>query len=115
MFLKCWGTKVTVGDLTLAKQKTFADWCIEQGFSLAYAARNFTVLKAALNHARVMPPDAIVCAESKMQEVWGLIGKAPRRVMVPSDTELVAMRTKRTEYPGVFRASSIIGSPGGRR
>lgn len=46
VMLKCWGAAVRVSALTDDKQRRFAVWCVDQNFSLAYVARNLTVLTA---------------------------------------------------------------------
>lgn len=88
VLLKCWGVKMTAGGVTEAKQKEFAEWSIKRGNRLSYVQRNLVVLKTALNHCGVSPPATIITSETKMRERWGVIGKAPRRVFIPTDTEL---------------------------
>lgn len=113
VFLKCWGPMTKIGALTSAKQKGFVEWCIKQGFSVAYAARNMNVLKAACNHARVLTPDPIICAESKMRDKWGVIGKASRATFIPNDAEMVAIA--RAEMPERLKRWLILISLTGCR
>ena len=106
VMLKCWGENIRVRALTDAKQREFGTWCHAQGFSLAYVARNLTVLKAALNHANLMPPSKIICAESKMRDKWGLVGREPERAYIPTDAEII--RFFRAKMPEPLRRWAIV-------
>ena len=86
--LKCWGPLVRVRDLSEAKQREFCEWCVGQGFRLSYAARNLTVIAAALRYSNLVPPEKIAINDNKMRDRWNLIDKASRRRFIPSDREL---------------------------
>ena len=84
--LSFWGDHIRVAGLTEEKQREFAQSIIDDGFSLSYAARIFTVLNAALRHSKIS--HEVIYTESKMVKHWRLVAKAPRRAFVPSDAEM---------------------------
>lgn len=104
--LACWGNSVRVSQITEAKQKEFAQWCVKRNFALSYAARNLGVVKAALNHAGCAAPFRILCAESKMRERWGFATRPAGRAHIPTDAELCAFF--RADMPESLRRWAIV-------
>lgn len=88
ILLKCWGETIRVSAITEAKQREFVEWCLTRRYSVSYVARNLTVAKAALNSANVFPPSKIVCAESKLRELWGRTGSPPKPAFIPTDAQM---------------------------
>lgn len=56
--LKAWGNNIRIRELTDDKQQEFVQWCVSQGFGLAYAGRVLTVLKSALRRDVKLRSDA---------------------------------------------------------
>lgn len=81
------GAEVRVPDLTDAKQKEFAQWCLTQGWRLSHVARCLGVAATAIRHAGI-PAPRIVINDNVMREKWNLIDPAPLRRFIPTDEQL---------------------------
>lgn len=104
--LACWGETIRVSQITEAKQKEFAQWCLTRGFALSYVSRNISVVKAALSHAGITPAAPIISAESKMSSRWGVASKAADRAHIPTDAELATFF--RCPMPESLRRWAVI-------
>lgn len=86
LFLEEWGSGFRVNDITEQKQKDFAKNSADRGNSLGYIERNFSVLSAALRHAKLSVK--IIVSEAHMRDVWKLKAKSPRKPFIPTDHQL---------------------------
>lgn len=92
LFLRCWGEKTKAGDIGTGKLKDFADWSILQKHSVNYIARNFSVLAAALAHAKL--PHDIPIKEGAILDRWPDLvakNKPKRKVYEPTDEDLARL------------------------
>lgn len=105
--LACWGNAIKVNQLTEAKQKEFAQWCLSRGFTMSYAARNLTVVKAALSRAGISLPFKIISSESILRQRWSMPAIAStRRAHIPTDAELAMFF--RSDMPESLRRWAVI-------
>jgi hypothetical protein len=92
IILESLGENARVGDVTEAWQKDFARERAELGNSLGYIERTFSVLGAALRHAKLTVP--LIVSESHMRDIWKITAKAPRKAFVPTDHQLATILRK---------------------
>lgn len=111
LFLKCWGETIRAGDVTEDRQRQFAEWSAAQGHAISYIARNFVVLAAALNRAHL--PIDVVKSVGQIRERWGIAGKAPRSVFIPTDDDLALLW--RAKMPENLRRWILIAMATGCR
>lgn len=89
IILESLGENARVGDVTESWQKDFARERAELGNSLGYIERTFSVLGAALRHAKLTVP--LIVSESHMRDIWKIIAKPPRKAFVPTDHQLATI------------------------
>ena len=86
LLLEHWGANAKAQDVTVDRQKEFAEASAQRGHSLGYISRNLSVASAALHHAGMQVK--IITSEEFMRDGWKIAAKAPRRVFIPTDHEL---------------------------
>lgn len=90
LFLEAWGELARVNAITDPKIKEFVDWSVKRNHSMAYIARNLSVLAAAMSHSKLSRD--IPMKAGAVVDKWPSLKVTPRRKLFePTDEELARL------------------------